>query len=280
VTALHPDRPRWWQWPTIVSLDAAAVVLVWQAIVAEAAGVALGWPERFVLGTSVWLAYTTDRWIEGWRLDRAAVRTPRHRFHQRRRWSVAALAAAALFTDVVVALARLPARDIVVGFILTAAVLAYLFSHQWLHRHARWRVPKEVCIAVLLVAGVWLFVRDASGGRLWMSLTLFGLLCLTNTSLISRWEMDVDRRQGQSSLALDSPRAAGLIVWLPWVTLAAAAATLAAGPPAARLLAVSAALSALLFAAIDRVEPRTGWPLARVLSDLALMTPIVALVAG
>jgi hypothetical protein len=186
----------------------------------------------------------------------------------------------ALFTDVVVALIQLPARDLVVGLFLMAAVLAYLFSHQWLHRHARWRVPKEVCIAVLLMAGVWLFVRGASAWQLWAPLALFGLLCLTNTSLISRWEMDVDRRQGQSSLALDSPRAVRMIVWLPWVTLVAAAATLAAGPPAARLIAVSAAVSALLFAAIDLIEPRTGWALARVLSDLALMTPIVALVAG
>jgi hypothetical protein len=278
VTAPRPDRPRWWQWPTILSLDAPAIILAWQAIVADAAGVPLAWPERFVLAASVWLAYTVDRWIEAWRLDETAIQTPRHRFHQQWRWPVAIAAGLTLAADVSVAVTRLDAPDLMFGTLLTAAVLTYLLSHQWLHRHAPWRVPKEVCVAVLLTAGVWLFLRDATGWRLWAPLGLFGLLCLANTALISRWEADVDRRHGQSSLALQSSRAARWIAWLPVVTLTAAIATLVVGPADARVPASCTAGCALLFVAIDRVQPRVGWPLARVLSDLALAAPLVVLV--
>lgn len=270
-------RPAWWQWPTILSLDAPAILLVWQAIVAESAGASLAWPHRAVLATSVWLAYTVDRWLEARRLDPLVVRTPRHRFHQRWRRAVPVVCAVVLVLDVGVALIWLTPHDLAAGVVLTAAVLAYLISHQWLHRHARWRVPKEVCIAVLLSAGVWLFVRDASGGPLWWPLTLFGLLCLSNCALISRWEMEVDRLQGQSSLALESPRIASWIGWLPWLTAATAAGALGAGPTGVSVAAGAALTSAVLLVGIDQIERRIGWARARVVSDLALMTPVVVL---
>ncbi len=83
------DSPRWWQWPTILSLDAPAVSVVWQAALARVAGVELRWPHVAVLGATVWLAYVADRWIEGWRLQWPDIRTQRHQFYLRWRWPVA-----------------------------------------------------------------------------------------------------------------------------------------------------------------------------------------------
>lgn len=240
----------------------------------------IGWPERFVLAASVWLAYTADRWIEAWRLDHTVIRTPRHLFHQRWRWPVALAATVVLAADVATAVTRLPPRDIFAGAMLVAAVLAYLLSHQWVHRHARWRLPKEICVAILLTSGVWLFVRQASGPALWLSLGLFGLLCMTNCALISRWEMEVDRAHGQTSVALDLPGGASGARWLPWITTAAALAVFVVGPSAATVPASCAGISALLLAVVDGLEPRTGWPLARLMSDVALLTPVVAAVTS
>src|SRR5690606_6701302 len=127
-------RPRWWQWPTVLSLDAAVIAMAWQTLMAGALGVPIGWPAVFVLGSSVWLAYTCDRWIEAWRLGDRPLLTPRHRFHQRHRGALAAVAALVLAADVGVAFAYLDRRDITAGLILTVAVLAYLLSHQWVHR--------------------------------------------------------------------------------------------------------------------------------------------------
>jgi hypothetical protein len=70
-----------------------------------------------------------------------------------------------------------------------------------------------------------------------------------------------------------------MIAALPWIAAVAAALVLGFGPAATRPVAGVAFISALLLAGIDRLEPRLGWPAARVMSDLALLTPVVGLAA-
>jgi hypothetical protein len=273
--------PRWWQWPTVLSLDAPAVALLWQAQLAVAAGVALGSAPRLVLGASVWLAYAGDRWLEGWRLAPGSVRTQRHYFYQRWRWPIAGVAAAVLAADVTFAARDLAPRDFRAGLVLLAAVLAYLFSHQLIHRHRRWRLPKEVCIALLFGAGAAVFLIGAPGFLLRsiaLALALFTVLCFANCALISVWERAVDQSHGQVSLARQFHGGAAFSRALPWVLapLAALAALACPGParPALGCIAASSALLGL----VDRGEARLGWRLSRVLADVALLTPLACYV--
>jgi hypothetical protein len=46
----EPGRPHWWQWLTVLSLDAPLVAVAWQVALARSAGVALGGPHVFILG--------------------------------------------------------------------------------------------------------------------------------------------------------------------------------------------------------------------------------------
>jgi hypothetical protein len=271
---------RWWQWPTVLSLDAPAVAVLWQQLLAEPASTRVEGPQAFVLGTSVWLAYAADRWIEGWRLDPERIRTQRHQFYQRRRWPVAAGWLAVLAADLTVALGELSRRDLLTGTAVLGPVLLYVLSHQLLHRHHPGRPPKEVCVAALLGAGVAAFLLSAPGGagrNLALPLTLFVLLCFANCVLISVWEREIDRSHGQTSLALEYPPTA---VWsrrLAWLLSATAALSALAAPPSVRAAAACAAVSAFLLGCLDRAEPRLGWRLARVLADAALLTPMVPL---
>jgi hypothetical protein len=206
------------------------------------------------------------------------IRTPRHHFYQAYRWPVAVLWIAALAADVAIAFARLDARDLPAGFLLIAAVAAYLLSHQLVHRHRAWRLPKELCVAALLSAGAVVFVTETpQPGALMLPLALFALLCFTNCALISVWEREVDRAHGQTSLALGDSDHERLIRQLPLMiaVLSAAAAFPAVGP--ARAAAMAAAASALLLALVDRLERRAGRQPARVLADIALMTPAIVL---
>jgi hypothetical protein len=271
------DRPRWWQWPTVLSLDAPAVSVAWLALLARSLDVDLDWPPMFVLGASVWLAYAADRSIEGWRLSREDVRTPRHRFYQRWRGPVSAVWIVALTCDITVAVTRLTRAELLAGWVLTAAVATYLLSHQLVHRTRRWRVPKEICVAGLLTGGIAVFLIDVTGtSALSPPLTLFAGICFVNCVLISSWERDVDLAHQQSSLALDS-RHAPWIPWAPWILAVAAASVAFGGSAPSRTIAGCVAASALLLAALDHFEPRIGWPPARVLADVVLMTPLVAL---
>lgn len=277
----EPGKPYWWQWPTIASLDAPAVTLAWQELISRSAGISLSWPHRLILGASVWLAYAADRWIEGWRLAPESIRTQRHHFYQHARWPIAFVWLLVLVADVGVAITELSEREFRVGLLLLVPVLAYLLSHQFAHRHLPWRAPKELCVAVLLAGGVGIFpaAQPGSGNpsEFAISLGFFATLCFANCALISTWEHEVDRTHGQTSLALRYRRAAKWSRALPWLiaVFAVAHGILTFGP--IRTIAGCTFVSALLLGAIDRLERRTHWQLARVLADAALLTPLVPL---
>ncbi|HEY1792508.1 MAG TPA: hypothetical protein VGG34_06290 [Opitutaceae bacterium] len=270
------SRPSWWLWPTIVSIDAPAVAVLWQALVSRSAGAPVRPAEAFVLGCSVWLAYCTDRWLEACRLDPSEMRTHRLRFHHDHRWALAALWACLFAVDVAAAFRCLLPSQLRAGVILMAAVAVYLFSHQQLHRRSPWRIPKEVCVALLLGIGSVLFAAERPGTDLRRAaapLGLFMALCFSNCALISLWEDEVDLSHGQTSLALQLRGAAILCRGLPWAIAAAGAGTLALGPPSCAPEAACAAASGILLGAVDLAEPRIGRATARVLADVALMTP-------
>ncbi len=271
-------RPQWYQWPTILSLDAPAVSLVWQTALARVAGVDLDWAQRVVLALTVWLAYAADRWIEGWRLNPPDIRTAGHHFYLHWRWSVATAWIAALAVDVAIAFRVLAWHDIAAGLLLTVPVLLYLLSHQLIHRHNAWRAPKELCVAALLTGGVCVFLETSTRlGVLALSASLFALVCFTNCALISAWEREVDLAHGQSSLAIDAVEHSWAIPQLPWLIVILSAVAYAGGVGPSRIVAGCALASAVLLAMVDRLERRAGWMLARVLADVALLTPAVPL---
>jgi hypothetical protein len=273
-------RPYWWQWPTVLSLDAPAVALLWQWQLARAARITLGWPQAFILGISVWLAYVADRWIEGWRLVPAQIRTQRHAFYQRWRWPIAAVWVLALAADLTVSFQRLSAREFEAGLVLLAPVLAYLLSHQLVHRHHAWRAPKEVCVAALFGGGVGVFLvshPDAALPALAGPLALFALLCFANCALISAWEREVDETHGQTSFSLQFQRGADFSRRLPWILAGLAIALSLFTHGAARTAALCGLASSLSLGVFDRMEPRLGRQSARVLADVALFTPLVPL---
>jgi hypothetical protein len=153
-----------------------------------------------------------------------------------------------------------------------------LLSHQLVHRHHPWRVPKEICIAGLLSGGVGVFlVRSPRFAEALTPLTMFALLCFANCALISVWEQHVDRAHGQTSLVAEAPETIDVIRQVPWGILGIAILQLAASQPTARLIAACTIASALLLVVIDASEPQIGNRRARVLADVALMTPAVPL---
>lgn len=281
--SLNSDRPRWWQWLTVLSLDAPIVALLWQWQLSRIAGAAPGGARVFVLGISVWLAYAADRWIEGWRVAPHRIRTQRHSFYQRMRWPVAVVWALLLAAAVGVSVAALDRRAWIGGLLLLALVALYLLSHQLVHRHRRGRVPKEACVALLMGGGAAVFVVAPAGAALRplaAPLALFVLLCFANCALISSWERAVDESHGAVSLARQFRRGAAFSRAFPWLLAGAALLVAGAARGPARAAALCAAASSLLLVAIDRSQPRIGWPLARVLADVALMTPLAPLIVS
>jgi hypothetical protein len=266
-----------------LSLDAPTVTMLWQWLLAHVAHVSLSWYHYAIVGTSIWLSYAADRWLESWRVPAARLQTPRHQFYLRHRRVTAGVWCGALAGALWLSFTRLTGRELAAGSLLLVPVLVYLLSHQLVHRGYPWRLPKEVCVAGLLGGGAAVFAACAPAVRVaalaegggW-----FVALAFVNCSLIGRWEQTVDRAQGQDSLILWYPWSGRVVPLLPWMLLAGAAVGWMVGHGDLRTLRACAAVSAGLLGLIDRAERRTGWPIARVLADAALLTPAVWLAAG
>jgi hypothetical protein len=276
-------RPRWWQWPTMLSLDAPSVAVLWQWMLASAVGVRLEGQHVFLLAAAAWMVYCADRWIEGFLLTPDQVRTQRHWFYKRWRWPSFAVWVAVALISLFTALTRLTRTELIAGSSLCPLVLTYLLSHQLAHRNHPWRAPKEICVAILFSLGSACFplVRAPDSlPRMAVPLGLFAMLCFANCALIALWEADVDISHGQTSLVLQFPRSRGLVRALPW--LIAAAAAWAAWPSSGvqRSALACAAASGSLLGLLDLAHLRCGRQLARVLADVALMSPAVPWLVG
>lgn len=270
----------WWQWPTVLSLDAPAVAMAWQALFAEVLGVSLRPTHYGLLGLVTWLVYAMDRWVEGWQIDPAIVCTDRHRFYQQFRWPVAVMILLVSVGAAVLALMGLTRTEWAFGLAFSVPVLLYLMAGSLMPRTLPRGVPKEVWIALLFAVGAGCFPMARAGAHaiaLVPSLLWFALLCLINLALIASWESAVDQAHGQHSLALTYP---GLHRWMRWVPgLFALSAALAAGTgiggPFRVLFCVSA--SGILLAVLNVAQERIGRRCARALADAVLLTPLLLL---
>ena len=137
-------------------------------------------------------------------------------------------------------------------------------------------------MAVLLAGGAVLFSAAAPAAPLRMLAApsaLFAFLCFSNCALISVWEGEVDQVHGQTSLALQYRGGAQFSRVMPWALAALSILVLIVGGRSLHPAAACAACSSVLLGLVDRFESRLGWRMARVLADVALMTPVVHLLA-
>lgn len=238
----------------------------------------MAWFHHVILAAAVWLAYSADRWIEGWRLPREDMQTRRHLFYQHYRWTTFGIWLAVFISNIALSFQTLKIAELKAGLLLLGPVVVYLLSHQLLHRKHALCLPKELCVALLFAAGIAIFsiaqvpIDFNHGGVL---LILFGLLCFADCALISIWEDEVDRQHGQTSLALQYPGGHWLVRLLPWIIALVSLGFIVHESGISRIAMVCICGSAILLGLIDLLQNRHGREWARVLADFALLTPLI-----
>jgi hypothetical protein len=215
-----------------------------------------------LLGASVWLIYTADRVLDTFHEStlQGAWDRPRHAFYRRNRRRVAPVWAVVLTLCAWLAWTALPEVLFETGVALASAVAVY-FALVHARRRALRAGSKEAAVAVIFALGTtlqaWPRVQVPSDA---LAILLFSALCWINCVAIEDWEHGVPARCGAVFAAV-------------LVALAAAVLLRDHRP----ILGSAETASALGLMILDRTRGRLSPDAARVLADVALLSPVLFL---
>lgn len=220
-------------WPSLLSLDAVFVAVVWQQLLMRSfCNRSSTWPEMVSLTISVWLIYVADRLLDAAKLDLAQPHTLRHKFYRHHSRLFLGLWSAMLAINTFVVVRYLPAELLRSGLLLGAAVMAYGASVHFSANHPAgraaepqstsrfWRLylPKEIRVGTLFALGVSLTAwTQLSGSQpnsadsgllatapLWAlaaAACAIAVLFSCNCVLVAQFERAIDRAQSFPSIA-------------------------------------------------------------------------------
>jgi hypothetical protein len=265
------------RWFTILSLDAPAVAFAWQLIIARTFNLSLNCYHSVILVLAVWLTYTADRWLDGWRLENRNPHTERHRFYRSNRWLLLFIWLPLFLGSIFLSLHYLAVSELRNGLYLLAATLLYFGLIHLIQIKEQKGLPKEIGTGLLFATGVGLFLFPSLfDSILPLYLCLFGLLCFVNCALIGIWEEDHDKQQSQASLARHHPWithwlpiSIPFLSLLPILPLLLTTQTQNLWP-----LALSLCDSFLLLFLLHRSHRNISVETIRPLADLVLLTPL------
>jgi len=276
----------WWLWWNILSADAPAVAVVWAVLFARVSAIRLTVGEAAALVLSVWVIYTTDRLLDGWRVGNRAALQLRHLFCHRHRSMLTALVIGASALVLWLMADGSLITDARAGLKLGVILVLYMAGIHTGDTRIGWLLPKEISVGFLFALGVTLPLWSRSLRFPWHQSLVWGffaLLCSLNCLCIEYWE---NYREGPSRrqpahwfVRLVGPRISFLAAAVAIGALVACL-TPSARPSQTALLAVSA--GGLLILVLNFTRPSLSTPALRVLADVALLVPalIVLLLRG
>jgi hypothetical protein len=271
-----------WLWPNLLSLDAPAVAVLWQALFVRCFRARFDVLSAVLLPLTVWLIYSADRVLDAWSNSRSL---PRHEFHGQHWRAILAAWIVAFAAAGWLAWKRLPDALFTRGLALLAVIAIYFaLVHLWPRR--RW--PKEFAVAILFTAGVslaaWQQIRTVADIA---TVAVFCCLCWINCAAIERWERRGRLPQTRtplkpvvrlSRMGATLRTAVRLNAWpvrAPAIALGLTALLLL--HERRPILGGAETLSAFAFAALDGAKDRLSTDALRVLADVALLTPLLFL---
>ena len=268
-----------WLWPSRLTLQAPAVAVIWQLLLARCWHVSLNSFEPLALAMAVWLIYVADHLIDTVCPIASSWEPPRKRFC-RRHWSkflgCSILVGAALAVSAFYFLPPAVARG---GWLLSLGVAFYFVVIHIAPQNWRRSWPREIFVAVFFSVGTFGVTSMASRYSLTHFLPpafLFTLLCWMNCSLIESWEW---RTTGAS--AVNRPNVAAL--WIAdrlsmlGVLIALLSGALAAFGLQPALFAFAVCLSGLTLSILGIYRSSIRLRFISPAADLALCSPIAVL---
>ena len=269
-----------WLWPNLVSLDAPAVAVLWQVLLARGLHAKLDPLEPLMLGLAVWCVYVSDQLLDALRPAPEGWQPARKAFH-RKYFRIASTAGVCLMAAVLpIAYWLLPGPTFKGGVVLGVAVACYFAGVHLAPAGWRSRWPREAVVAFLFTLGTFMGVWMENGrdtGSLEAPAVVFGLLCWVNCSAIESWEWQKSVQEvGEAPSASARWVAAHLAVIGSGIALLATLVGLVSAAPMG--FAAAAVGSGAALAVLGKRQSDLPVNFLRVAADVALLTPVVALV--
>ncbi len=187
----------------ILSIDVAFGAAAGAFLVSQVLSIQLPFIIYFSLTMAVWLIYTIDHLMDAAKMQQKAI-TPRHVFHQKYYKELLWIWLTLFLITGCLCLAYLPITTIKLGLIAAMLVVAHLVLVNLLGTKISILVQKELGVAITYSTGVVvgpLSMMKAIPHYLWWVLAQLFLYAFINLLEFSYFEKEVDKKQGQTSIA-------------------------------------------------------------------------------
>ncbi len=204
-------------------LDAPCVVVLWSAALARGFGFQPGPLALALLFSGVWMGYCVDRLVDGIRLGPELALTHRHRFAVRHRKRLVTLLVLALPATLAAGVRWLPTDRLVLGSGIAAlAVLHTVLAHRY-PTTGRALLPRELVVGGLLALAAFVFgLENLESAR--PALLGLAVLFAVDCWLVASFEVELDQKRGEASLAQRAVFSRQALVSTSWVLAVCAAA--------------------------------------------------------
>ena len=266
-------------WPSLLTLQAPVVAILWQLLLAHSVHVKLNSFEPWALGLTVWLIYVADHLIDTARPAGKRWEPPRKEFCRQHRRVFLAMAVAVGSTLLLSVSKFLWAATVRGGWQLSLGVACYFGVIHLTPRSWRSDWPREIVVAAIFTLGTFGAVLVSNGMRIMPLLApaaLFAMLCCANCSLIETWEWE-----DAACLWPDAPNPAARWMAKHLAPVGAAiTATSMAGGFASLVpgeFAICAAMSGAALVMLSIFRHRIPVRFLSPVADFALCSPLVVL---
>ncbi len=185
-----------------ISLDVVGIGIAWQWLVGLQFGGASPRPvDSLILGLTIWLIYTMDRWLDALRLDPRRLHTARHRFHYDNRGVLLVTWIAALAIDAVLVAWQLSPGELRLVILGTAGVLIYMACVHLVPPMSKRSFSKELAIGPLFAFGVFIpTLEQRADISTWTCCFGLAILYMLNCILVADHDRMADQQQNMRSI--------------------------------------------------------------------------------
>lgn len=193
-----------YRWFNTLSLDVCLGAMAGGIMATQLLETRTGWSYWIILAMAVWLIYTADHLIDGYRTGSRKAHY-RHGYHRKNFNQLILISILIIISAAIIAFSFLPENVILFGVILGVLSMIYLALVLVLPKVRMVFFPKELLVALFYTAGIWGPVIILNNGLEIDHvpiLLIFFLLAFEDLIMLSMVEIKTDKMAGQGSFPI------------------------------------------------------------------------------